>query len=224
LGSKVNKLYTEAERSQHLTQADPRIFGTNYMANMSSVSGQDCFLGEPLDHRHVDFFQGIGQFVEPGLPLELPAQHEEELKQHPELQDLEAELQACSLSDRSRRQQLEQARRNCWKTLKRKATQEYRETWRQNRTNWYIATRGEQQADDRDRTDLVRSLCVLIPERKRLAEKMMSSEPLTLESMWLAIQDLCSLCQSDSAVLYLNGLQPVNGRCPIESCLKDLDQ
>jgi hypothetical protein len=42
--------------------------------------------------------------------------------------------------------------------------------------------------------------------------------------MWLAIQDLCVLCQDDPPVLYLNGLQPVNGKCPVNDCLKDLDQ
>ena len=80
-GKKVkDKVYTEAQRSQHLTQADPRIFETNYVAQTSSISGQDCFLGQPLDHRHVDFFEGLGQFVEPGLPPELPARDHENLK------------------------------------------------------------------------------------------------------------------------------------------------
>ncbi|KAF7504465.1 hypothetical protein GJ744_002202 [Endocarpon pusillum] len=224
LGKKVDTLYTEAQRSQHLTQADPRIFGTNYMANISSASGQDCFLGEPLDHHHVLFFQGLSQFVEPGLPTELPAQEEDKLRQDPSLRAIEAELQACSVADSDGRRRPEQTRRNCWNALKRRATKDYRDTWRRKRTEWYIATRGKEQPDDRDRTDLVGALCILIPERRRLAGRMKSREPLTPESMWLAIQDLYTLCRKDSSVLYLNGLQPAGGACPVKDCLKDLDR
>lgn len=39
LGKKVDEIYTEVQRSQHSTQADPRIFGQAYVANTSSVDG-----------------------------------------------------------------------------------------------------------------------------------------------------------------------------------------
>ena len=39
LGKKVDELYTEVQRSQHLTQAHPRVFGQAYVANMSSLDG-----------------------------------------------------------------------------------------------------------------------------------------------------------------------------------------
>lgn len=56
LGKKVDELYTEVQRSQHLTQADPRIFGQSYVANTSSVHGQAAFLGEATDHSHIEYF------------------------------------------------------------------------------------------------------------------------------------------------------------------------
>jgi len=39
LAKRVEKLYTEVQRSQHLTQAHPRVFGQAYVANMSSLDG-----------------------------------------------------------------------------------------------------------------------------------------------------------------------------------------
>ena len=54
--SKVAERYTSVQRSQHLTQADPRVFGQSYVANCSSVDGQAAFLREAPDHRHVDYF------------------------------------------------------------------------------------------------------------------------------------------------------------------------
>ena len=87
-------------------------------------------------------------------------------------------MQACPVTDLNRRKRLVQTRRNCWNALKRKATKAYLDTWQQKRTERYIAIWGKEQADDRDRTDLVSALCTLIPERRRWAEKMMSRESL----------------------------------------------
>jgi hypothetical protein len=68
--------YTSVQRSQHITQADLRVFGQSYLANCSSVDGQAAFLGELSDHRHIEYFQSIERFWEPGLPHELPARVE----------------------------------------------------------------------------------------------------------------------------------------------------
>lgn len=54
--------YTAVERSQHLTQADPRVFGQSYVANCSSIDGQGAFLDESADHRHVEYFQSLEKF------------------------------------------------------------------------------------------------------------------------------------------------------------------
>ena len=65
------------------------------MANTSSVDGQGAFLGETINHKHIDYFQGLSRFREPGLPCTLPARLEEALKQDPKLQELEAEVRRC---------------------------------------------------------------------------------------------------------------------------------
>ena len=119
LGKKVDKLYTEVQRSQHLTQTEPRIFGRDYVSHTSSVDGQGAFLGEVVNHQHVDYFQGLGRFREPGLPCELPSRLEEGLKQDPELRKLEADVRGCPRECPTALEQSKQLLASHWKKLKR---------------------------------------------------------------------------------------------------------
>jgi hypothetical protein len=168
IGQKVNKIYTEVERSQHLTQADPRIFGQAYVANTSSVDGQGAFIGEALNHEHIEFFQGLGLFREPGLPCELPARLEHELKQKPRLQELEEEVRRCPRGCPTALKHAKQLLATYWKTLRRVALYNYQETWVQERRDWQVLTRGKKQRDDLCRANLVEILFLLFPERRRL--------------------------------------------------------
>lgn len=85
------------QRSQHITQADPRVFGDSYVTNCSSVEGLAAFLGEKTDHRHIDYFQGLEMFREQGLPDKLPVDRKksltESLKRDPRVLELEQEVQ-----------------------------------------------------------------------------------------------------------------------------------
>ena len=53
-----SKSYTEVQRSQHITQADPRVFGAS-CGKLLLGGGLAAFLGEETDHRHVEYFQGL---------------------------------------------------------------------------------------------------------------------------------------------------------------------
>lgn len=53
--------YTEVQGSQHLTQADRRVFGRDYMASTSDVCGKPAYWKEPAEHDHVDFFQSFAK-------------------------------------------------------------------------------------------------------------------------------------------------------------------
>ena len=224
LGKKVDEIYTEVQRSQHLTQADPRIFGQSYVANTSSVDGQAAFLGEQVDHSHIDYFQSLEKFREPGLPCELPAHIEESLRQDRRRRELESEVRNYSEKGSLHLKDSKKRLATYLKTLKVNALRQYQESWIQQRRDWKIITRGKERAHDLDRTDLVHSLCLLFPERARLAQRLASDEPLTAEAKWLAMEDLYTLCTRDSSVLYLPGCQPVGGACPIECCRLALER
>ena len=85
-------------------------------------------------------------------------------------------------------------------------------------------TRGKEQTHDLRRTDLVQSLCLLFPERARLAQRLASNKSLTPEAKWLAIEDLHTLCTRNFSVLYLPGNEPPDLACPVKCCQQELDR
>jgi len=84
--------YTEVERSQHITQNDPRIYGQSYMANTSSVCGKTAFWNEAAQHDYVDYFQSFAKFREKGLPSRLPAEREDAIRRNPQLLEFESKV------------------------------------------------------------------------------------------------------------------------------------
>ena len=67
------------------------------MANCSSVAGMRAFLDEEADHREVEYFQGLEQFREQGLPCQLPAAERDKLQDDSVLGELQQSLRALRL-------------------------------------------------------------------------------------------------------------------------------
>lgn len=218
LGKKVDERYTPVQRSQLLTQGDPRVFGQSYVADISSVDGQAAFLGEAAEHSHIEYFQSLEKFRERGLPCSLTAELEEQLHRDPKILELESELSAHVQSDPAAAIETKRNLTSYRKTLKRLTLRKYQEAWIRERRDWKILTRGKQQAADVSRTDLVESLYLLIPERGRLARMMVDEKPMSPDARRQATTDLVSLCTRDLSVLYLPGLQPIGGACPVKCC------
>jgi hypothetical protein len=86
--------YMKVQHSQHLTQADSRIFGAAYVAQCFSVNGQAAFLDEDSDDRHIEYFQGLERFHEQGLPNKLPADRREYIEQDPHVRELAQKAQS----------------------------------------------------------------------------------------------------------------------------------
>lgn len=220
---------TTVERSQHLTQADPRVFGQSYVANCSSVDGQAAFRDEEGDQRHIEYFQSLEKFHEDGLPDKLPAHLEEELEQDPHLCELEENVQALmgatgAMGDNQAFSTAKRQLTTYSRKLKRDALRLYQETWVQERRDWKILTRGKEVAQDRSKTELAQDIYKLFPERGRLAERMASTHPLSSDEMWDALGDVRALCLQDSNVLYLPGSRPVDGACPVKACQRQMNR
>jgi hypothetical protein len=211
------------QRSQHLTQADPRIFGAAYVAQCSSVNGQAAFLGEDSDDRHIEYFQGLERFHEQGLPDELPVARRESLRQDPHVRELEQKVQSLKAlqADQTAVDQAQTRLSNYRRSLRQKAVRAYQEEWVRAQRESKILNRGKQPAMDIDRTEH-QLACLLIPERGRLTPLMKSDKPLAPTEMWLAIADLHSLCVQAFTVLYLPGRRPVQGFCPVARCRVNL--
>jgi hypothetical protein len=148
------------------------------------------------------------------------------LKSDSTLTELEEKVQALTREGRAGSALAEAKRhRNSYrKTLHCKALRQYQEQWVQDRRDWKILTRGKERPNDHCKTDLVQNLCLLIPERGRLALIMASDEPMSPAATWQAMLDLYSLSTRDLSVLYLPGLEPFEGACPVKCCRLKLDR
>jgi hypothetical protein len=107
-------------------------------------------------------------------------------------------------------------------SLNRKALRAYQEEWVQTQRDLKILDGGKQSATDFSGTDHFQSLCLLVPERGRLAPLMASDNPLSPAEMWQAIRDLHSLSVKVCTVFYLPGREPVEGACPVAQCNRKL--
>jgi len=113
---------------------------------------------------------------------------------------------------------------NYRRRLRKKALHRYQQEWVSARRDWKILSDGRERPNDPSKTDLVQALSILIPERGRLAQAMRQKESMSPESMWQALTDVYSLISRDLTVIYLPGMSPQEGMCPIPSCQKSMDE
>ena len=212
--------YTDVQRSQHLIQSDPRVFGTDYVANCSSVSGKDAFAGEDADHRHVDYFQSFAPLREKGLPRKLPAEKSAGIRWNPELLTLQDRVRSLKINkaagpDIAKAMAELTNRRN---RITNQALKQYKVDWVQERRKWKIITQGKKSPNDVVKVDLSLVLSRLMPEYGRLASIMMSESKVSPKQREQTMRDLCLLASRDCTVIYLPGEEPIRGRCPVEGC------
>jgi len=125
------------------------------------------------------------KFHEDGLPDKLPAHLEEDIHRDPELCKLEKEVHTLARSG-GRDKALSKAKQryvNHLKKVKAKALRQYQEHWIRERRDWKILTRGKETAQDKSKTDFIQSICLLIPERGRLSQKMAADHLLEPDEM-----------------------------------------
>jgi len=218
--------YTETERSQHITQNDPRVYGQSYVANTSSCDGRRAFLNEAAQHDHVEYFQGFSKFCEKGLPCILPAEKEAALENDEQLIELRGRIQQLTIKGASSKDiRLAKVKAHTYyKSLYRENLREYQTWWVQDRRDWKIKMGGKEQAEDSTPTELVQALSVIIPECGHLTEMMISDKVVSELERKQAITDLYSFITRDYTVLYLPGEEPINGTCPVKSCSREIER
>lgn len=103
-------------------------------------------------------------------------------------------------------------------SLTQKTLKKYKVDWAQQRRDWKIATRGKQRPDNDAKTDLLKILSQIMPERGRLARMMSLRQVISVEERRQVIEDLCSLANRDCTTIYLPGESPIDGVCPVQGC------
>ena len=205
-------------------QTDPRIYGQSYIANCSSIDGQGAFLDEPAETYHIEYLQGVSRFQETGLPCRLPAEREAQLARHPQVIEFENRLQKliAAEADHTLIEATKRKLRLHCKSLRSEALQAFREEWVQSTRDHKILSRGKEDVQIDAKTDIVRTLSSIIPERGRLSKRMISDDILSSSERLQALKDLVGLCVRDFEVLYLPAEEPINGACPVENCQVEL--
>lgn len=208
--------YTAAQRSQHLLQKDTRIFGQSYVAFVSSCDGLGAFLQEPLNHKGVDYFQGLSQFWQPGLPTRLPPSRKDELRTHPDM--IKHAKSMTKETNEAKKSRIRQDRDNTLLKLQKQALARYRQERFEELQNETLLKGHTHHADP----PLVFKL---IPEKAALAQAMAASETAVIHSaehLMKCAQSLLSMPE----VFYPEGEEPRKNEkkeeCP--HCSKGMDE
>ena len=190
-----------------------------------SCDGRQAFLGEAAQHDHVEYFQGFNKFREKGLPCALPAERKAALENDPQIIQLrdkahQLETEGASAEDiKGARNEV----RSCRHKLERAALWVFQNQWVQDQRDWKIRTRGKEQAEDFESTELVQILSRIIPEYGRLTKMILSDKVISKQEREQAITDLYSFITRDYTALYRPGEEPIDGVCPAESCCRKME-
>lgn len=193
------------------------------MAHCSSIDTVACILDEEKDDRHIEYFQGNKQFRENGLPGHLPARIEESILESDELAEIRSRIglaEAIGDKDRGNHERLQY--RNTHIRLRLAALTKYRTQWVRDRRDWRVSSGGQKSPDDPEKNACTRALALIMPEIGRLAAVMSSTDPMSFDEKLLFMKDLQKQYSRDFDTIYLPNEAPVNGKCPIAGCQKDV--
>ena len=218
------ELYTEAQRSQHIGQSDPRVYGAQYVANCSAADGKSAFHKETPQTKSIDYFQSFAQWYQPGLPTSLPSEQEEELRRIPELLTMfqhYQKLKACpasSVEADAAYQKYYTALNRC----RRETLQEYQRIWAEQQNLKQIYNPTNESRAQKPKQEILRALSHIFPERTRLAYALTSTAPVNLDQRKNIIDDILTAITRDHKVVYLPKETPIDGRCVDLTCLEDI--
>ncbi|GFG16438.1 hypothetical protein IFM61392_09507 [Aspergillus lentulus] len=250
LANRLDKVATESERSQILTQKDPNVFGRSYIDSTSAVSSMDAFLGETMRLDHIEYLRGVGKYRAIGYPRRLPAEREHAIAKNEDLRELERRLKELQIqencnqcndqstaeeSDANNESETNRVDEDSGFAIKltRKQIQvlktrlhnselaKYREEWIQKRVETQVRAGGK-APEAVVYNDVAHCLFKAQPDRQRVADMMPMDNHLSYQDMLSVVESLLAYCTKDYDVFYRPGEEPVDGRCPVSKC--DLTQ
>jgi hypothetical protein len=101
-------------------------------------------LDEEVETKHIEYFQGYGQFCELGLPLELPAHMKESILMLPKMVEMRADIQISE--ERNDQEKLQAKKREYREALvrqRRADLKKYQDSWIQAKRDQNILNRGK---------------------------------------------------------------------------------
>lgn len=217
--------YGSAPVSQILAQRDPKTFPEHYQAHCSSIDTVSAVLDEEVQTKHIEYFQGYGQFCEPGLPLELPAHMKESILMLPKMVEMRADIQISE--ERNDQEKLQAKKRKYREALvwqRRADLKKYQDSWIQAKRDQNILNRGKGKTVHVVKDICTRAQYLIMPELARIAMAMACTTELTFEEKLSFVGDLHTLCSRKEDVIYLPNEHPIEGLCPAQGCQLEIER
>lgn len=139
---------------------------------MSSCDGFAAFLGEKPDHKAVDYFQGLEQFWQPGMPVKLPVALHQKVRQQPKLLDI---INKMSAGSRKELESLKHNESSAIARLEKEALLSYRKDCLESLQQDRLLHNCKPEDSDLD------PLGDAIPKRQRLTATICSDQSIGLE-------------------------------------------
>ncbi|KAJ5975642.1 hypothetical protein N7481_009349, partial [Penicillium waksmanii] len=219
LAKEVEKMYGSAPVSQILAQRDPKTFPEHYQAHCSSIDTVSAVLDEEVQTKHIEYFQGYGQFCEPGVPLELPAHVKEGILMLPEMVEMRTDIQiAEERKDQEKHQSMKREYREALARQRRVDLKKYQDSWIQAKRDQNILNRGKGKPVQVVKDICIRAQYLIMPELAHIATTMSCTTELTFEEKLSFVEDLHTICSRKEDVIYLPNEQPIEGLCPANGC------
>ena len=236
VANSVDSNYTEAQRCQFMAHRSGE-FENAYMSKINFVDGQASFHGRGTRQDHIQFLRGMTANRVVDLPQCISKTEKKLLQGREDYQAIERDLEAVNrkLISQSPEDLLEESSQGLLKerqslySKKGRLVKAALDTFRKNWTDIQYGPGLARQLSGSKRKELnIPSMFSLIrhylPERDRLADALFCEGSVREIRGQAILRDLLSLCIKPKEVFYRKGQEPVNGRCPVASCRKDIQR
>ena len=205
---------------------NPRTLVGHYLDDMSNVDGAAAFLGGEARRDIPQDFRSASLKRNPDLLHSLPAKEEEELERSEDyialskqvdafsqIKNIDSTKESCNGS-RAQLDNLYYQRRK----LREQAVQKYL------RSQKRIYNQTVAHETDWRKSYFDRVIAPMAPERARLAKTLGLSVPLRSSEGISALEDLLTLLTRHDYIPYQKAQEPIQGRCPVSSCSRDMER
>jgi len=198
----------------------------HYLDDMSNVDGAASFLGLEARRDVTEDFRSATMRRNPNLPLSLPTEMLEILRENPMYESLTKSIYQTKWQIKTAdtigtcaklRNQMDKLYHQ-----RRKLRDQLLKEHQLNQRMVY-STRSEVPTEmDWRRTYFHEVVRHMVPERARLAVSLQMAVPLRSDQGISALKDLSVLLTTDSTVAYQESLRPTQGKCATSSCKADM--
>ena len=197
------------------------MYQQKYQSRVSRVDGQAFFLGETPNGRPIGLLRSAARHRNADLPLKLPAHVSAALQDGEEMTALRTRLAALSPEESDERKKIKDMQMQ----LKKEALIEYQKKWLQEDYHQTVSTASVECKKRSSAGAGFGDLRSFFPEHVCVANMIEVSMAFLDERRKSALEGLIVICgQESQQIWYRPGEKPVDGRCPVSTCGKEISK